>query len=146
MNGIRRKDKLSIAEVISDNFMIIFYSVVVIIVLLIIAKVVNTRERNRARNKYAELRLKSEKMKMLKKERYIKNLKDATMVLKDDEKTKIDEIERDKAILSRRSLALMNEVEQRMQRLERGTDNAKLLQTLKDIKEVERELFGKEGG
>lgn len=135
---------MAIGEIITENFMVIFYSVVVIIILGIIAKILNTREREKARRDIADYRLKSKKLDMLEKEKYIDQLKDASMVLKDDEKSKIDEITRDKAILSRRTLALMNEIEERMQRLERGADNAKLLKTLKEVKKTERELFGKE--
>ncbi len=137
---------VAVTETVSDNFMNIFYAIVVVLVLYIIARVVITHEKEKTRLKSADLRLKAKKMDMLEKERYLKGLKEASMVLKDDEKTRIDELERDKAILSRRSLALMNEIEERMQRLERGTDNAKLLKTLKDIKVAEKELFGKEGG
>ncbi|MFO7992287.1 MAG: hypothetical protein R6U61_08375 [Thermoplasmata archaeon] len=135
---------MTAAEIVSNNFMAIFYSIVVIIVLLIIAKILNTRERVRSRKELADLRIKSKKMDMIEKEKYIEQLKNASMVLRDEEKSRIDDIQRDKAILSRRSLALMNEVEERMQRLERGTDNAKLLKTLKDLKEAEKELFGEE--
>ncbi|MFO8109439.1 MAG: hypothetical protein R6U17_02810 [Thermoplasmata archaeon] len=135
-----------VATIISDNFMNIFYVIAIIIILYIVGRVVMTHEKEKMRLKSADLRLKAKKMDMLEKEQYIKGLKEASMVLKDDEKTRIDEIERDKAILSRRSLALMDEIEQRMQRLERGADNAKLLKTLKEINETEDELFGKEGG
>ncbi len=78
------------------------------------------------------------------KQKHIDKLKEASMVLKDDEKEKIDKIERDKAVLSRRSLAMMNEIEERMQRLERGADNAKLMKTLKKVNRAEEELFGEE--
>ncbi len=134
---------LSVAEAVSDNFMNIFYAIVVIIILYLIARIIITHEKEKTRLKGADLRLKAKKMEMLEKERYVKTLKDASMVLKDDEKTTLDELERDKAILSRRSLALMTEIEERMQRLERGADSAKLLKTLRDIKEAEKELFGK---
>ncbi len=133
---------MSVETIITENFMTIFYSLVIIIILALIAKMVNTREQEKARRELADLRLKAKKMDMLEKEKYIEHLKEASMVLRDDEKTKIDEIVRDKAILSRRSLALMNELEERMQRLERGADNAKLLRTLKDLKDAETELFG----
>ncbi len=133
---------MSMETVITENFMYIFYSLVVIIVLAIIAKLLNTREREKARKEVADITLKAKKLEMIEKEKYLEQLKNASMTLRDDEKTKIDEIVQDKAILSRRALALMNEVEERMQRLERGADNAKLLKTLKEIKDAERELFG----
>ncbi len=136
----------TIAEVISENFMNIFYAIVIVLIVYVVGKVIIVKEKEKTKLKGADLRLKAKKMELFEKERHIKNLKEASMVLKDDEKSRVDEIERDKAILSRRSLALMNEIEERMQRLERGADNAKLLKTLRDIKGAERELFGKEGG
>ncbi|MFP3871528.1 MAG: hypothetical protein ACOCTR_01340 [Candidatus Natronoplasma sp.] len=135
---------MAVAEIISQNFLAIFYTIVVIIILAIIAKVIITREKAKERKELAEMRLKSEKLEMEKKQRHIDKLKEASMVLKDEEKQKVDKIERDKAVLARRSLALMNEMEERMQRLERGSENAKLLRTLQDVKKAERELFGKE--
>ncbi|MFW6038778.1 MAG: hypothetical protein ACOC89_04500 [Candidatus Saliniplasma sp.] len=136
---------MSLAETLANNFFIIFYSVVIILILTVIARILNTREKEKTRRQISDLRLKSKKLDMLEKKKYIKELKDASMVLRDDEKSRLDEITRDKAILSRRSLALMNEIEERMQRLERGTDNAKLMKTLNEVKSVENELFSKRG-
>ncbi len=135
---------MALAETISNNFLPIFYSLVVIVVLIIIAKVIHTRERSNERKELAELRLKHKKLDIQRKQKHIDKLKEASMVLKDDEKEKIDKIERDKAVLSRRSLAMMNEIEERMQRLERGADNAKLMKTLKKVNRAEKELFGEE--
>lgn len=135
---------MSLTDTISQNFLPIFYSIVVIIILAIIAKVIITREKAKQRKDYADMRLKSKKLEMKKKERHLEKLKEASMVLKDEEKEKVDEINRDKAILARRSLALMSEIEERMQRLERGSENAKLMKTMKEVKRAERELFGKE--
>jgi len=135
---------MNVAETISANFLAIFYTIVVIIILLIIAKVIYTREKSKERREMAEMRLKFKKLDLERRKRYLDKLKEASMVLKDDEKERIDELERDKAVLSRRSLALMNEIEERMQRLERGSENAKLLRTMKKVKRTEDELFGKE--
>ncbi len=135
---------MSAAQIISQNFLSIFYSLVVIIVLAIIAKIIIARERAKERKELAETRLNSKKLDMMQREKHIENLKEASMVLDDDEKEKLDKIERDKAVLSRRSLAMMNEIEERMQRLERGADNAKLMKTKKKINRAEKELFGEE--
>lgn len=137
---------MTLADTLANNFFVIFYSIVIILILVVIAKILNTREREKTRRQITDIKLKSKKLDMLEKKEYIKELKDASMVLRDDEKSRLDEITRDKAVLSRRSLALMNEIEERMQRLERGTDNAKLSKTLNEIKNVENELFGKRGG
>jgi len=137
---------MTLADTLANNFFVIFYSIVIILILVVIAKILNTREREKTRRQITDIKLKSKKLDMLEKKEYIKELKDASMVLRDDEKSRLDEINRDKAVLSRRSLALMNEIEERMQRLERGTDNAKLSKTLNEIKNVENELFGKRGG
>ncbi|MBS3781882.1 MAG: hypothetical protein KGY66_03830 [Candidatus Thermoplasmatota archaeon] len=135
---------MALAETISNNFLPIFYSLIVIVVLIIIAKVLLTREKAQERKELADYRLKHKKLDIQRKQKHLDKLKEASMVLKDDEKEKIDEIERDKAVLSRRSLAMMNEIEERMQRLERGADNAKLMKTLKKVNRAERELFGEE--
>lgn len=140
------EDNMTLADTLANNFFVIFYSIVIILILVVIAKILNTREREKTRRQITDIKLKSKKLDMLEKKEYIKELKDASMVLRDDEKSRLDEITRDKAVLSRRSLALMNEIEERMQRLERGTDNAKLSKTLNEIKNVENELFGKRGG
>ncbi|MFP4142220.1 MAG: hypothetical protein ACLFSM_03680 [Thermoplasmata archaeon] len=135
---------MTLVDTISNNFLPIFYSIVVIIILLIIAKVVQTREKSKERRELAEFRLNHKKLDMQKKERHLDKLKEASMVLNDDEKERLDNIERDKAVLSRRSLAMMNELEERMQRLERAADNAKLMKTMKKVNRAENELFGKE--
>ncbi|MFP4001398.1 MAG: hypothetical protein ACLFU5_05805 [Thermoplasmata archaeon] len=135
---------MTLVDTISNNFLPIFYSIVVIIILLIIAKVVQTREKSKERRELAEFRLNHKKLDMQKKERHLDKLKEASMVLNDDEKERLDDIERDKAVLSRRSLAMMNELEERMQRLERAADNAKLMKTMKKVNRAENELFGKE--
>lgn len=137
---------MSLEQIIVDNFLLIFYSIVVIVILIVIATIINTREREKSKRDLADINLKSKKLDMLEKEKHLENLKKASMILKDDEKRKLDEIERDKAVLSRRSISLMNEIEERMQRLERGVDNAKLLKTLNEIKNAEEDLFGKKGG
>lgn len=131
-------------EPLTQNILLIFYTIVVIIILAIIAKVISIRERSKERKELANLQLESKKLDMVKKEKELEDLKEASMVLNDHEKERIDKIERDKAVLSRRSIALMNEIEERMQRLERGADNAKLMKTMKDIRRAEDELFGKE--
>lgn len=137
---------MSIVEMISENFLILFYSVLVVMILAIIAKILNTREREKTQRQLADINMKNRKLEMVEKERHINNLKEASTVLSDSEKEKLDKISQDKSILSRRSLYLMNEIEERMQRLERGADNAKLTKTLEDIKNVEDDLFGKEVG
>ncbi len=135
---------MGLAETISANFIPIFYSIVVLIIIITIGIVINTREKARKSKELAELRLKHKKLEMHKKERHIDKLKEASMVLNDDEKEKIDKIEKDKAVLARRSLALMNEIEERMQRLEKGADNAKLMKMVRKINRAESELFGEE--
>ena len=135
---------MTIAEIISQNFLAIFYSVVVIVILFIIAKIINTRERSKERRELADLQLKQKKLDMMENKQYLEELKETSVVLKDEEKEKIDKISRDNAILSRRTLSLMNEIEERMQRLEKGKDHAKLIKTKKEIERLERDMFGEE--
>jgi hypothetical protein len=50
----------------------------------------------------------------------------------------------DTAVLSRRTIAMMNEVEDRLKRLERAADIGRLSKTLGNIGKYEDELFGRE--
>ena len=86
---------MNVAETVSANFLAIFYTIVVILILLIIAKIIHTREKSKERRELAEMRLKFRKLDMEKRKRYLDDLKEASMVLKDEEKDMIDELERD---------------------------------------------------
>jgi len=73
----------------------------------------------------------------------IDDLKTSARVPTDVERGKIDAISLDSSILTKKILHTMEEMDGRAQRLELGTDTAKLLKTLSEIRAQERKLFGK---
>jgi len=94
----------------------------------------------------AEIGLDSKKLEIMSKRAYLEGLKNASMVLTDNERKKIDSVRADNAVLSRRTLAMMDEVEERTNRLERGADLSRLSRTLDKIKRYESGIFKNIGG
>ena len=90
-----------------------------------------------------EMTLDRDRLDLMSKRILINDLKNAAIILKDEEREKIEPIRQDNAILSRRSIALMNEIEERMKRLELSTDMAKMFKTMAEIKKKESKLYGK---
>jgi len=90
-----------------------------------------------------EMTLDRDRLDLMSKRILFNDLKNAAIILKDEEREKIESIRQDKAILSRGSIALMNEIEERMKRLELSTDMAKMFKTMAEIKKKESKLYGK---
>ena len=91
----------------------------------------------------AEMTLDRDRLNMTSKKMVFDELKNAAIILKDEEREKIESIRQDNAILSRRSIAMMNEIEERMKRLELSTDTAKMFKIIGEIKKKESKLYGK---
>jgi hypothetical protein len=72
----------------------------------------------------------------------IEDLRNASVMLSDRERAQLDAIQADTAILSRKVLYSMNEVEDRTKRLELGSNLGRLNLTLGKIKNYENKLFG----
>lgn len=71
----------------------------------------------------------------------LEDLAKAAVVLKDDERQRLDAIREDVAVLSRRNLALMAELDARLTRLERGVEHARMSGQLGEVQKKERRLF-----
>lgn len=93
--------------------------------------------------KIAELDLERKKLELMAKRMLIDELKENARIPTDNERTKIDAINLDSSILTKKILHTMEEMDGRAKRLELGTDTAKLLKTLSEIRAQERKLFGK---
>ena len=96
-----------------------------------------------AKVRLAEMTLDRDRLNLMSKRILFNDLKNAAIILKDEEREKIESIRQDKAILSRKSIALMNEVEERMKRLELSADMAKMFKIMGEIKKKESKLYGK---
>ena len=131
-----------LTDFIFDNIVLISILVIIlIIVIIIIKKSVGVKSRKWELQKL-ELEIEKRKLDMMEKRLYIDSLHEAATVLTDKERKKLDSIRMDTSVLSRRSLALMNEVEDRMTRLERAADIGRLSKTLGKIGKYEEEIFG----
>lgn len=132
----------TIMDEVAKNFtMLVLVAALVIVVWLLAWTVVRWSEsKNSAR--LAELSIQSEKLSMIKRQAMMRELAQASMVLKDEEKERLDAIREDIAVLSRKNLALMTEIEAKTTRLERGVDLSKLGEQARRIYEQESKLFG----
>lgn len=100
---------------------------------------------NRYRAKMAELMMEQAKLEMVQRRELLREFSNAAVVLNDTERARIDAINEDLATLSRRSIALMGEVDARTTRLERGVAIAKMTGQLERIRKDESRLFAQQG-
>jgi flagellar basal body-associated protein FliL len=131
---------------IADNFVLIVVLVTLIILVIAIARTIVKVKSSKQAARLAEIGLDSKKLEILSKKAYFEGLRTASVILSDEERERVETIKADSAVLSRRSVALMNEVEERTRRLELGQDMARLTSTLDKVKKYERGLFKNIGG
>lgn len=131
-------------DFISSNLFLVAVLIIILIVLILILHTIMKAKTRKWELQKLELDIEKRKLDMMEKRLYIDSLQEAAMVLTDKERKKLDSIKMDTSILSRRSLSLMSEVEERMKRLERGADIGRLSKTLGNIGKYEDELFGQE--
>jgi len=127
----------------SPMFWILLGGTLMILFLIIIASISKFRSR-KSTIKVAELDLERKKLELMAKRMLIDDLKTSARVPTDNEMEKVDAINLDSSILTKKILHTMDEMDGRTKRLELGADTAKLLRTMSEIREQERKLFGKE--
>ena len=128
-------------ETIASHFFEILLLIALIIVVAIISRTIIRWVDAKNSVQLSEISIQQEKLSMIKQQTMLRELADASIVLRDEEKDKIDSIRDDIAILSRKNLALMNEIEAKTTRLERGADHAKMQNQAQKIYEQEKKLF-----
>jgi hypothetical protein len=126
-----------------ESFYTLIFFILIIILVGIIGWVIVRVKTSNARIRLAEVEIDKKKLDLMMKRVLIEDLKNASVILNDKERTKLDSIQLDNAILSRKSIFLMNEVENRTKRLELGSNLGKLNMSLGKIKQYESKLFGK---
>ncbi len=124
----------------------IFVMIAIVVIIYFVSSLIRTYIDNKNSVKMAEYAIKGEKMDMVKKQTKLRELSDAAIVLTDSEKEKLDAINDDVSVLSRKNISLMNEVESRTSRLERGSDMAMMKKQIEKIRKQENKLFGKNKG
>lgn len=131
-----------LVQAIVDDFLVIAVLVTVIIVASLGAWVIVRWTDSRNRVRMGELAIQTEKMTMVKRQATLRELAEASAYLTSEERERLDAIKEDIGVLSRKNIALMNEVEAKTTRLERGTDLAKMQEQVQRIYTQEKKLFG----
>ncbi len=127
-----------------DDMFLILLLVLFILLIGIIAWVIVEVKTSKTKIKLAEAEIDKKKLELVMKRAMIEDLRNASVMLSDGERRQLDAIQTDTAILSRKVLFTMNEVEDRTKRLELGSNLGKLNMTLGRIKKYEHRLFGPE--
>lgn len=133
----------SLLEVFTSNFIYILTLIAILIIVIVVARMITSVKTAGAKVRLAEMTLDRDRLNLMSKRILFNDLKNAAIILKDEEREKIESIRQDNSILSRRSIALMNEIEERMKRLELSTDMAKMFKIMGEIKKKESKLYGK---
>lgn len=132
----------TLLDFIFDNILLLSILIIILIILIIIIKKSMGVKSRKWEMQKLELEIEKRKLDMMEKRLYIDSLQEAATVLTDKERKKLDSIKVDTSVLSRRTLSLMSEVEERMKRLERAADIGRLSKTLGKIGKYEDEIFG----
>ena len=127
-----------------DDFYLLLLLILIMAIIGIIAWVIVEVKNAKANIKLAEAEVDKRKLELIMKRVMIEDLKNASVMLSDRERAQLDAINTDTAILSRKVLYTMNEVEDRTKRLELGSNLGKMNMTLGKIKKYEQRLFGPE--
>jgi len=131
----------SLTDVIIENFVIILILIVALLIVYFLARAAVKIKGLSLKTKIAHIELEHKKIDALSEKQKIENLKEAAALLTDSEREKIESIKIDKGVLARRTIALMSEIDERVARLERGTENAHLGKTMGEIIRHEKKLF-----
>ncbi|MEA3457397.1 MAG: hypothetical protein U9R21_01820 [Candidatus Thermoplasmatota archaeon] len=129
------------SEVIAENFVTILVLIALILIVFFLAHAAVKIKGLSLKTKYAQVELEHKKIDTLSNKQKMEDLREAAAMLTDGEREKIEGIKADKGILARRTISLMSEIEERVARLERGTENARLGKTLGEIIKHEKKLF-----
>lgn len=135
-----------IGTAIAANFVPLVVLVGVIILVIAVGRTIVKVKSAKQAARLAEIGLDSKKLEILSKKAYFEGLKNASVILSDEERERVESTKADSAVLSRRTVGLMNEIEARTQRLEIGHDLARLTDTLDKVKRYEKGLFRNIGG
>jgi len=131
----------NLSDIIVENFMIILILIAVVIIVYLLTHAAVKIKGLSLQSKSAQIELEHKKIDAIANKQRLENLREAAAMLTDSEREKIDGIKADKSILARRTIALMSEIEERVARLESGTENAQLGKTLGEIINHEKKLF-----
>lgn len=128
-------------DVLVENLLTIIVLVALVVVVYLVTSMIVKRSQTGNTVRLAEISIQREKLDMVKRQMEIREMAEASVLLGDDEKARLDAIREDISVLSRKNVALKNELEAKMTRLERGADLAKMQEQVHRIYEQENKLF-----
>ncbi|NOQ53112.1 MAG: hypothetical protein GQ558_00745 [Thermoplasmata archaeon] len=128
-------------DVLVENLLTILVLVALVVVVYLVTSMIVKRSQTGNTVRLAEISIQREKLDMVKRQMEIREMAEASVLLSDDEKARLDAIREDISVLSRKNVALKNELEAKMTRLERGADLAKMQEQVHRIYEQENKLF-----
>ncbi len=128
-------------DVLVENLLAILVLVALVVVVYLVTSMIVKRSQTGNTVRLAEISIQREKLDMVKRQMEIREMAEASVLLGDDEKARLDAIREDISVLSRKNVALKNELEAKMTRLERGADLAKMQEQVHRIYEQENKLF-----
>jgi biopolymer transport protein ExbB/TolQ len=131
----------SVADVITDNFLLIFLSLLFSIVIIILLRVLMVYLEGRRLKIKAQYEMDMVKLEIARKKALMEELRNSTVVLTDRERQRLEAVKVDNSILTRKLIADMNEIEERIKRSELGSDSVRTSQILGLIKSYENRLF-----
>ena len=111
------------------------------VVLIGILRAVDLWDRYRNRIKLDELESKIEKLKRFANQQKRSSLRDAITMLEPNERKHLYKIWEDNAVVSRKALFKLNELEDRLRRAERGAELKWAESSIGEVRDAERKVF-----
>jgi hypothetical protein len=132
---------LSASSSVTDNILIILIVLAVAVVLVGIFWVVGLWDRYRNRIKLDELESKIEKLRRFANQQKRRSLRDAITMLEPNERKHLYKLWEDNAVVSRKALFKLNELEDRLRRTERGAELRWAESRIDEVRDAERKVF-----
>ncbi|MFO8052298.1 MAG: hypothetical protein R6V01_11475 [Thermoplasmatota archaeon] len=132
---------LSAASAVMDNLLLILIILAISVLIIGILKAVDLWDKYRNRIKLDELETKLEKLKRFANQQKRRTLRDAITMLEPREREHLYSIWEDNAVVSRKALFKLNELEDRLRRAERGAELKWAESKIDNVRDAERKVF-----
>ncbi len=128
-------------DVIQDNLLLILFAIGLTITIIAVMTLFDQWSRYSSRTKLDELGNKLSKLKRYAQDQKRKALRDSITMLKPKEREHLFKLWEDNAVISRKALFKLNELEDRLRRSERGAEMRWAESKIDEVKGAERKLF-----
>ncbi len=132
---------VSFGEMLRDNFLLLFLIIIGFIIVIFLFRVLMIYFGGQNLKIKAQYEMDMVKLEIARKKAFMEELRNSTVVLNDSERQRLEAVRTDNSVLTRKLIADMNEIEERIKRLEVGSDSVRTSQMLGLIKQHEGKLF-----